>query len=95
MTELLDNTVYLFAKKVCPQCFPMRALVEQSLQGSTVLTLNELEAEEPNLELCADLGVDRTPAVVIKVNTELIGPLYEPVEVAEAIKHAKNIARRA
>ena len=73
----------------------MRALVEQSLVGSTVLQFKEVVAETPNLELCYDLKVTKAPAVVIRVNKETIGPLYGPVEIAEKIKHAKNIARRA
>lgn len=94
MKSLNNNTVYFFSKKTCPQCSPMRALVEQSLVGSTVLQFKEVVAEAPNLELCCDLKVTKTPAIVIRVNKETSSPMYEPVEIAEKIKHAKNIARR-
>ena len=73
----------------------MRALVEQTLIGSTVLQFEEVIAEPPNLELCYDLGITHTPSVIIQINGETSGPLYEPVEIAEKIKHAKNTAGRS
>jgi thiol-disulfide isomerase/thioredoxin len=83
--DVLALCVY---KHSCPGCKPFKEMLltlEHAFKDTEVRFF-ELEAVDPNLELCSELGIDHVPCLVVFVGAELVGKAYDPEKVVELLK---------